>query len=40
MAKSKTAPFGISDQSREFLKTYMNTASPIGLEYNGQKEEA
>lgn len=37
MAKSKIAPFGISEQSREFLKTYMNTASPIGLEYNGQK---
>lgn len=37
MAKSKISPFGISDQSKEFLKTYMNTASPIGLEYNGQK---
>lgn len=37
MAKSKKISFGISDQSREFLKTYMNTASPIGLEYNGQK---
>ena len=37
MAKSKKTAFGISDQSKDFLKTYMNTASPIGLEYNGQK---
>ena len=37
MAKSKKTAFGISDKSKEFLKTYMNTASPIGHEFNGQK---
>ena len=37
MAKIKNAPFGISDQSKDFLRTYMNTASPVGSESNGQK---
>src|SRR5690242_3499622 len=37
MAKSKKTLTGFSDESRSFLKSYMNTASPIGLEYNGQK---
>lgn len=37
MAKSKKTSTGFSDESRSFLKSYMNTASPIGLEYNGQK---
>lgn len=37
MAKSKRSPFSISEKSMEFLKTYMNTASPVGSETNGQK---
>lgn len=37
MAKSKKSPFSISEKSMEFLKTYMNTASPVGSESNGQK---
>ncbi|MEO6838036.1 MAG: M42 family metallopeptidase [Ginsengibacter sp.] len=37
MAKSKKSPFSISDKSMEFLRTYMNTASPVGSESAGQK---
>lgn len=37
MTKSKKSPFSISEKSMEFLKTYMNTASPVGSESNGQK---
>ena len=37
MAKSKTSPFGISEKSFDFLKNYMNTASPVGFESGGQK---
>ncbi|HXS56963.1 MAG TPA: M42 family metallopeptidase [Hanamia sp.] len=37
MAKSKKSPFSISDKSFEFLRTYMNTASPVGSESAGQK---
>ncbi|HEY5462003.1 MAG TPA: M42 family metallopeptidase [Hanamia sp.] len=37
MAKSKKSPFSISEKSMEFLRTYMNTASPVGSESNGQK---
>lgn len=37
MAKSKKSPFSISDKSFEFLRTYMNTASPVGAESAGQK---
>lgn len=37
MAKSKKSPFSISDNSFQFLKTYMNTASPVGFESGGQK---
>jgi putative aminopeptidase FrvX len=37
MANSKKSPFSISEKSMEFLKTYMNTASPVGSESNGQK---
>lgn len=37
MAKSKKSPFSLSDKSFEFLKTYMNTASPVGFESSGQK---
>ncbi len=37
MAKIKKSPFGMTDQSKEFLKTYMNIASPVGSESNGQK---
>ena len=37
MANSKKSPFGISEKSMNFLRTYMNTASPVGSESNGQK---
>lgn len=37
MAKSKKSPFAISSSSMEFLKTYMNTPSPVGSESAGQK---
>lgn len=37
MAKSKPSPFSISERSTEFLRTYMNTASPVGAEATGQK---
>ncbi|MEO6133843.1 MAG: M42 family peptidase, partial [Ginsengibacter sp.] len=37
MAKSKKSPFSISDHAFQFLKTYMNTASPVGFEVGGQK---
>lgn len=37
MAKAKKSPFSISDQSMDFLRTYMNTASPVGSESSGQK---
>ncbi|MEO5649743.1 MAG: M42 family metallopeptidase [Ginsengibacter sp.] len=37
MAKSKKSPFSISEKSMDFLKTYMNNASPVGSESAGQK---
>lgn len=37
MAKSKKAVSGISKSSLDFLRTYMNTASPVGFESGGQK---
>lgn len=37
MAKAKKSPFNISKESMEFLKNYMNTASPVGFEVGGQK---
>lgn len=37
MAKAKKSLFTISDQSMDFLRTYMNTASPVGSESAGQK---
>ena len=37
MAKIKKSSFSISDQSMNFLRTYMNTASPVGSESAGQK---
>ena len=37
MAKAKKTPFSISDPSFQFLKTYMNTPSPVGFESGGQK---
>lgn len=37
MAKSKRSPFSISKESMDFLKTYMNNASPVGSESAGQK---
>jgi len=37
MAKAKKLSSGISEASMNFLKTYMNTASPVGAESNGQK---
>ena len=37
MAKAKKTPFSISDTSFQFLKTYMNTPSPVGFESGGQK---
>jgi len=37
MAKAKKSSAGISDKSMEFLRTYMNTASPVGSETAGQK---
>lgn len=37
MAKAKKSPFSISKDSMEFLKNYMNTASPVGFEVGGQK---
>lgn len=37
MANSKKSPSGISEKSMNFLRTYMNTASPVGSESNGQK---
>jgi putative aminopeptidase FrvX len=40
MAKSKTpaaAGYKLSDQSLKFLKTYINTPSPVGFESGGQK---
>lgn len=37
MAKAKKNPFSVSKESMEFLKSYMNTASPVGFEVGGQK---
>ena len=37
MAKAKKSSPGIGDKSMEFLRTYMNTASPVGSETAGQK---
>ncbi len=37
MAKAKKSSAGISETSMNFLKTYMNTASPVGAESGGQK---
>jgi putative aminopeptidase FrvX len=37
MAKSKNPTSGISEKSMSFLRTYMNTASPVGAESHGQK---
>ncbi|MEO6684133.1 MAG: M42 family metallopeptidase [Ginsengibacter sp.] len=37
MAKEKKSPFGMTKESMEFLKNYMNTASPVGFEVGGQK---
>src|SRR6185437_15081265 len=37
MAKAKKTSAGISETSMNFLRTYMNTASPVGAESNGQK---
>lgn len=37
MAKVKKSSSGISETSMNFLRTYMNTASPVGAESNGQK---
>lgn len=37
MAKAKKPSSGISETSMNFLRTYMNTASPVGAECNGQK---
>ena len=37
MAKAKKTSSGISETSMNFLRTYMNTASPVGAESNGQK---
>jgi putative aminopeptidase FrvX len=37
MAKSKRSSFGIGKESMDFLRTYMNNASPVGSESAGQK---
>jgi len=37
MAKSKKANSVITDKSLEFLKSYVNTPSPVGFESGGQK---
>jgi putative aminopeptidase FrvX len=37
MAKAKKSPFSISEKSMNFLRTYVNTASPVGSETAGQK---
>jgi putative aminopeptidase FrvX len=37
MSKSKRSPFSVSEKSMEFLRTYMNNASPVGSETAGQK---
>ena len=37
MAKAKKSPFSISEESMNFLRTYMNNASPVGSESAGQK---
>lgn len=37
MAKNTKSPFAISEKSMNFLRTYLNTASPVGSESNGQK---
>ena len=37
MAKAKKISSGISETSMNFLRIYMNTASPVGAESNGQK---
>lgn len=37
MAKSKKSPFSINDDAMNFLRTYMNNASPVGSESAGQK---
>lgn len=37
MAKAKNPKTGISENSMNFLKTYLNTASPVGAEVHGQK---
>ncbi len=37
MAKAKKSSSGIGDKSMQFLRTYMNTASPVGSETAGQK---
>jgi len=37
MANGNKTTSGISEKSMDFLRTYMNTASPVGAESNGQK---
>ena len=37
MAKNKKSAFAINERSYEFLRTYMNTPSPVGSESGGQK---
>ena len=37
MATAKKSSSGIGEKSMEFLRTYMNTASPVGSETAGQK---
>lgn len=37
MAKAKKSSSGIGEKSMDFLRTYMNTASPVGSETAGQK---
>ncbi len=37
MAKSKKTSSVINEKSLEFLKSYINTPSPVGFETGGQK---
>lgn len=37
MAENKKSLFSISEESMNFLKTYLNNPSPVGAEYKGQK---
>ena len=37
MAKTIKSNWGISQKSMDFLRSYLNTASPVGAESNGQK---